>query len=347
MAQQTATHNEENAMSNSLVTIITPCYNGERFIHQYFQSILAQTYGNLELIFVNDGSTDRTEEIALSYREALEARGIVYKYLYQPNGGQAKAMNTGFQEMTGEFLVWPDSDDLLAPDSIEKRVKFLQKNPEFAMVRSNGDYRKHDTGQIISRMSEDESRFNTDIFMDLILEKTYCCCGCYMLRTAALREIYPDLRIYQSSAGQNWQILIPMAGRHPCGFIDEDLYHVIYWPDSHSRQKRTLQQEVDRRMELKKILLDGITRSQRRDWDYEEIVRIKYEKLLFRVYLQYGDLENGKKCYKAITEAEAVTKEERRLYIEHFCPIRYRLYLAGNLCKRAIGKGLRLLGIKK
>lgn len=337
----------KNMKELSLVTIITPCYSGERFIHQYFQSILAQTYGNLELIFVNDGSTDRTEEIALSYREALEARGIVYKYLYQPNGGQAKAMNTGFQEMTGEFLVWPDSDDLLAPDSIEKRVKFLLENPEVAMVRSNGDYRKHDTGQVISRMSEEENRFNTDIFMDLILEKTYCCCGCYMLRTAALREIYPDLRIYESSAGQNWQILIPMAGRHLCGFIDEDLYHVIYWPDSHSRQKRTLQQEIDRRMELKKVLLDGISHSQRRDRNYEEIVRIKYERLLFLVYLHYGDLGNAKKCYRTAAKASAMTQHEKLLYMKNFCPLRYRLYLVVDLCKRAARKGLRLLGLKK
>ena len=67
-----------------LVTIITPCYNGEAFLDKYFASILAQTYDRLELIFVNDGSTDRTEEIALSYRQALEDRGIVFKYLYQP-----------------------------------------------------------------------------------------------------------------------------------------------------------------------------------------------------------------------------------------------------------------------
>lgn len=58
-----------------LVSIITPCYNGEQYIDAYFQSILAQTYTRLELIFVNDGSTDKTEEVALSYREQLEQKG--------------------------------------------------------------------------------------------------------------------------------------------------------------------------------------------------------------------------------------------------------------------------------
>ena len=62
-------------MTKPLVSIITPCYNGEAFLKRYFESILNQTYPNLELIFINDGSTDRTEEIALSYRERLEKRG--------------------------------------------------------------------------------------------------------------------------------------------------------------------------------------------------------------------------------------------------------------------------------
>ena len=53
-------------MTKPLVSIITPCYNGEAFLKRYFESILNQTYPNLELIFINDGSTDRTEEIALS-----------------------------------------------------------------------------------------------------------------------------------------------------------------------------------------------------------------------------------------------------------------------------------------
>lgn len=58
-------------MTHALVSIITPCYNGEKYLDNYFQSILAQTYRPLELIFINDGSTDQTEEIALSYRTKL------------------------------------------------------------------------------------------------------------------------------------------------------------------------------------------------------------------------------------------------------------------------------------
>ena len=54
---------------NSLVSIITPCYNGEDYLPQFFESVLNQTYPNIELIFINDGSTDNTEKVALSYRD--------------------------------------------------------------------------------------------------------------------------------------------------------------------------------------------------------------------------------------------------------------------------------------
>lgn len=127
-------------MTKPLVSIITPCYNGEAFLKRYFESILNQTYPNLELIFINDGSTDRTEEIALSYRERLEKRGITYIYEKQENAGQAAALNRGLKLFTGEYLTWPDSDDEMTKDSIEKKVNFLEKNPKYEMVRSNGVY---------------------------------------------------------------------------------------------------------------------------------------------------------------------------------------------------------------
>lgn len=327
-------------MSNPLVTIITPCYNGEGFLDKYFESILAQTYGNLELIFVNDGSTDRTEEIALSYRGALEQRGIVYKYLSQPNGGQAKAMNTGFREMTGEYLVWPDSDDLLSPDSIEKRVMFLQAHPGYGMVRSNGDFFDYETGGRIGPLSHAENRFREDIFLDLILEETFCACGCYMIRTDCLRRVYPELRIYETGVGQNWQILIPIAGREKCGYIDEELYHIAVRADSHSRHMRTLEEEVQRRMGLKQVLEQGIALSGRRDRDYQTIVDIKYRRILFWTYLKYGDKEKAMECYRELTREGAVRGTERNLYLQHFHPARYRLRI---LAARAMGKAKRMM----
>ena len=323
---------------NPLVSIITPCYNGESFLHKYFQSILAQIYDNIELIFVNDGSIDRTEEIALSYQEALAERGIIFKYRYQPNSGQAKAMNTGFREMTGKYLVWPDSDDWLKPDSIEKRVVFLEGHPEFDFVRSSGDTFDFESGKRSGSINYYGDASGEDIFLDLIQENTYCACGCYMIKTAMLRDIYPDLTMYETNVGQNWQILIPIAGRGKCGYIDEEQYHIAVRKDSHSRSRRTLDEEVARRMELKKVLLIGIEMSGRKDRDYQTIVDQKYLHILYKLYMDAGAYEQAHECYDKLFQNSDIREEEHQIYLKAFHPFRYRLYAARNLAHRAYRK---------
>ena len=120
-----------NEMNNQpLVSIITPCYNGEKFLERYFESILAQTYTNIELIFVNDGSKDCTEKIAMSYSEKLKSKGVQYIYIYQENAGQAAAMNKVLKIFSGKYLAWVDSDDVMTAESIKRKVAFLEKNPD-------------------------------------------------------------------------------------------------------------------------------------------------------------------------------------------------------------------------
>ena len=118
-------------MRKPLVSIITPCYNGESFLERYYESVLAQTYSELELTFVNDGSTDGTEKIALSYESRFRQKGIRYIYIKQENRGQASALNRGLKLFHGEYLTWPDSDDIIMPEFIEKKVSFLQTHPKY------------------------------------------------------------------------------------------------------------------------------------------------------------------------------------------------------------------------
>lgn len=118
-------------MKKNLVSIVTPCYNGEYFIRRFLKSILNQTYSNIEMILINDGSTDRTEEIVREFQNEFSKRGIRFVYQYQENSGQAAALNNGLKLFEGEFLIWPDSDDELMPRFIEEKVNFLRNHPEF------------------------------------------------------------------------------------------------------------------------------------------------------------------------------------------------------------------------
>ena len=102
---------------NPLVSIVIPVYNGANFLAEAIDSALAQTYRNLEVIVVNDGSTDggATERIACSYGDKI-------RYFSKPNGGVSSALNLGIEKMKGEYFSWLSHDDLYAPDKIENQV---------------------------------------------------------------------------------------------------------------------------------------------------------------------------------------------------------------------------------
>jgi len=159
-----------------------------------------------------------------------------------------------------------------------------------------------------------------------------------MIKTAMLRQIYPDLSIYETDVGQNWQILLPVAGRGKCGYIDEAQYHIAVRRDSHSRSVRTLAEEVARRMELKKVLLIGIEKSGRNDRDYQTIVDLKYLHILNKIYLDAAAYDRAKECYEKLKQSNDVKPEEYRSYLQVWHPAKYRLYCAVDLVRRAWGK---------
>ncbi|MBQ7197744.1 MAG: glycosyltransferase family 2 protein, partial [Selenomonadaceae bacterium] len=114
-----------------LVSIMTPCYNGEKYVGRYLDSVLTQTYDNIEVVIVDDGSTDNTAAIIKSYIPKFESKGYKLVYVYQENGGAASAISTAMSMVNGDFISWFDSDDILLPFSTEKRVNFLQQNPQY------------------------------------------------------------------------------------------------------------------------------------------------------------------------------------------------------------------------
>lgn len=264
-----------------LVSIITPCFNSGKFIHRLLDSILNQTYKHIELICVDDGSTDDTREVILSYEERFREKGMGFLYLYQENKGQAAALNTGLQEVHGEFLTWPDSDDFLAETSIEKKVQFLVENPSYALVRTNGLFLDEHNLNPIRRVSDNPNRFDQQIFQKLFLLETFVCCGCYMIQFSSFLKAYPDCEIFESKEGQNFQMLLPLASFSPCGFIDEDLYFILERSDSHSRQGRTYNQELKRVEGIAEILGEAFRHSQC-DFDFcmKEVAENNAKRLL-------------------------------------------------------------------
>ena len=113
-----------------MYSVVIPVYEAETCVGRCVESWLAQTEKDLELILVDDGSSDRTLQIAEAYREAFAVRGYEYHIVRAGHRNASAAINHGLPYVTGEFLIWPDSDDRLEKDSVEKEQHFC------AVIRS-------------------------------------------------------------------------------------------------------------------------------------------------------------------------------------------------------------------
>lgn len=110
-------------MNSPKVSIIIPVYNGSNYLENAIDCALSQTYENLEVLVVNDGSTDdgKTEQVALSYGDRI-------RYFYKPNGGVSSALNHGIRQMTGQYFSWLSHDDAYSPTKVEDSVALLRSH---------------------------------------------------------------------------------------------------------------------------------------------------------------------------------------------------------------------------
>ncbi|MDE7353114.1 MAG: glycosyltransferase family 2 protein [Acetatifactor sp.] len=231
-------------MKRRMVSVVTPVYNGEKYLPRFLDSVLIQTYAQLEMILVDDGSSDNTLYMARRYRKAFAERGWDYHIVEAEHKNASAAINRGLDFVTGEYLIWPDSDDVLEADSIEKRVEFLEAHPEYQCVRSLPYYIEEETGMRADCMGERTGDLQKEnLFWDVLEAETFVSCGCYLLRSQAFFEIYPKRRIPESDAGQNFQMLLPFLYRHKCATIQERLYGVYIRNDSHSRRKKSSEEK--------------------------------------------------------------------------------------------------------
>ena len=120
-----------------LVSILFPCYNAEQYLDYSLESILKQDYKNIEVICINDGSTDSTLTVLESY-ERKDSRIIIVNN--KNNIGLIDSLNNSFSFIKGEFFARMDADDFCPPNRISKQVNYLLKNPESALVSSGYNY---------------------------------------------------------------------------------------------------------------------------------------------------------------------------------------------------------------
>jgi len=115
-------------MISPTISVVMPVYNGEKYLREAIDSILNQTYNDFEFIIINDGSTDKTDEIILSYDDPR----IVY-IKNEENLQIVKTLNKGIDLAKGKYIARMDADDISLPKRFEKQMKFMEKNPEIGV----------------------------------------------------------------------------------------------------------------------------------------------------------------------------------------------------------------------
>ena len=218
-----------------LVSVIIPCYNSEAFIDFSIESVWTQDYCPIELIVVDDGSTDQSGERVLAWEERFAEKGYTLKYVYQNNRGPGGAIDTGLKYVTGVYLSLLDADDIYLPSAIRKKVEFLDTHPDYVGVRNNGWIVRGVERRLFIN-SEKEKQID-DLFTALSFGNTNNWSGSYMIRADTLFRFYPDRNINPSRFGQNFQLLLPVSYKRKFGYIDDPLMEYRIQENSHSQAK--------------------------------------------------------------------------------------------------------------
>lgn len=242
-------------MSSTLISIIVPAYNIENFVGRCLESISAQTYQNLEIIVVDDGSTDSTADVIDQYRKK-DSRVIT---IHKQNGGVSTARSAGLAIATGEYIGFVDGDDYIEPQMFERLLVNMKKygadisHCGYKMVFPDGheDF-YYDTGKLVEQTHEDGIRdlLRGDFVEPGLWNKLY---------RRAVVESYNQSPIWDESIKVNEDLLLNyifFKKAEKSIYEDFALYHYILRAGSAATSKGKLYKLNDPKKVLERILND-------------------------------------------------------------------------------------------
>lgn len=190
---------------DKLISVIVPIYKVEDYLRECIESLLNQTYKNLEIILVDDGSPDRCGEICEEYKAKDERIVVIHK----ENGGLSDARNAGMKVMTGDYLVFVDSDDYMSPDGIECLAKLLEERNADMVI--GGVWRVSEQGEKLGK----EVMQNCDI-TEMDTEealKDFFVQGCSSWGRIYKREIHEGIEFPKGEINEDEAIVVQVTER--------------------------------------------------------------------------------------------------------------------------------------
>ena len=284
-------------LEDSLMSIVVPCFNVGDYIGKFLDSILEQDYGHIELILVNDGSTDKTGDVISQYLPSLRRRLLKVVVVEQENRGLAGAINSGLKLFSGEFLMWPDPDDWITPHSVRRRVELLQENPEVGLLRSNCQIYDQSAGDFCGYFLPTDTPVGlyAGLFGEIIKRETFTAPVSSTVRSSAFLEQYPCRTIFESrNASQNFQMLLPVTYFYPVLLTGESLGTYRVRADSRSRSARDPALLLQRHMTIHEVLQKTLDRMKDPKRELKDFLRVHYERNIFLpLYFETGKFDDA------------------------------------------------------
>jgi glycosyltransferase involved in cell wall biosynthesis len=205
-------------VAESVVSVVIRAFNCERYVGQAVESILAQTFQDLEIVVVDDASTDGTETILQAYARRDERIRVLRN---ETNQGLVRTMNIGLRHARGEFIAVNDADDLSLPHRLETQVNFLRANPQIALVGGGAYYIDEDGEEIESPSRERRQRKGPEEVRQYLAEGYSFAHSSVMFRRECIEAIdfYDEFFSYT----HDYDMLIRMADTFDIVYYEEPL----------------------------------------------------------------------------------------------------------------------------
>jgi glycosyltransferase involved in cell wall biosynthesis len=210
------------------VTVIIPSYNREKYIRATIDSALSQTYRNLEIVVVDDASTDRSMEILNSYEDRIR----ILEHEGRANRGQSASINLAMGCTRGEYVAILDSDDVWTIDKIEKQVDFLERHPDIGIVYGNG-HAIDESGKLLYKLIPPGHKEENDP-RRMLLECHFNIPSNALVRRAAFERAGPFDETLRSS--QDHDMAIRLLEVTKAAFLDAPVWYYRQHPDTQSNK---------------------------------------------------------------------------------------------------------------
>lgn len=304
-------------MNEARVSILMSCYNGEHFIKRSFESILNQTWPNIELVFVDDGSTDNSYNEALSFKPRFEEKGFILKAFHQENQGCCAGARNASKIATGKYLQLLDVDDMIMSNSCRLQAEFLEKNPQCNVVRTNGYVVPEGNLELQSTPIERHPELiKSNIFIELITGETNNWAGAYMVRADLHRRFYKAHTFPLSRYGQNLQFLLPQVVDAPTGFIDKPLFRYVRYIGSHSNQP-TYEKQIENLKGYWDIRRQMLSLLNITDNEIHRICEIAFNRNAFNLASRYNIEDDLNESYLKLKKLRGLNLRLKAQYSSH------------------------------